>query len=112
MEKFIITTGKTLDLAIAAALEELKLDRTGVSVEVLEQPKSGFLGFGAQPAKVKVTYEAPGGGLAGGPRYHPHPLRTQTAAARAAKAGGPAGGAQGGPRDRASPAPSAEAAQI
>ena len=27
MEKFIITTGKTLDLAIAAALEELKLDR-------------------------------------------------------------------------------------
>ncbi len=56
MEKFIITTGKTLDLAIAAALEELKLDRTAVSVEVLEQPKSGFLGFGAQPAKVKVTY--------------------------------------------------------
>ena len=35
MEKFIITTGKTLDLAIAAALEELKLDRTSVSVEVL-----------------------------------------------------------------------------
>lgn len=58
MEKFIITTGKTLDLAIAAALEELKLDRTSVSVEVLEQPKSGFLGFGAQPAKVKVSYEA------------------------------------------------------
>ena len=58
MEKFIITTGKTLDLAIAAALEELHMDRTSVSVEVLEQPKSGFLGIGAQPAKVKVTYEA------------------------------------------------------
>ena len=29
-----------------------------MSVEVLEQPKSGFLGFGAQPAKVKVSYEA------------------------------------------------------
>ncbi len=56
MEKFIITTGKTIDLAISAALEQLKLDRMSVSVEVLEQPKSGFLGFGAQPAKVKVTY--------------------------------------------------------
>lgn len=58
MEKSIITTGKTLDLAIAAALEELKLDRTSVSVEVIDQPKSGFLGIGAQPARVKVTYEA------------------------------------------------------
>ena len=37
MEKFIITTGKTLDLAIAAALEQLQMDRTSVSVEVLEQ---------------------------------------------------------------------------
>ena len=59
MEKFITATGKTIDLAIEAALRELKLDRDSVSVEVLENPRSGFLGFGATPAKVKVTYEAP-----------------------------------------------------
>ena len=59
MEKFITATGKTIDLAIAAALEELHMDRDNVSVEVLENPRSGFLGIGAQPARVKVTYEAP-----------------------------------------------------
>ena len=59
MEKFITATGKTIDLAIEAALEQLQMDRDSVSVEVLEQPKSGFLGIGAAPAKVKVTYEAP-----------------------------------------------------
>ncbi len=57
MEKFIIMTGKTIDGAVSAALEELKLDRTAVSVEVLENPKSGFLGIGACPAKIKVTYQ-------------------------------------------------------
>ena len=59
MEKFITATGKTIDLAIEAALQQLNMDRDSVSVEVLENPKSGFLGFGASPAKVKVTYEAP-----------------------------------------------------
>ena len=59
MEKFITATGKTIDLAIEAALQQLKMDRDSVSVEVLENPKSGFLGFGACPAKVKVTYEVP-----------------------------------------------------
>ena len=59
MEKTIITTGKTIDLAIEAALNQLGLDRDSVAVEVLAQAKSGFLGLGAQPAKVQVTYEAP-----------------------------------------------------
>ena len=59
MEKSIITTGKTLDLAIEAALKQLNLDRDSVSVEIIENAKSGFLGIGAVPAKVKVTYEAP-----------------------------------------------------
>ena len=59
MEKFITATGKTIDLAIEAALNQLNLDRDSVSVEVLESPKAGFLGIGAAPAKVKVTYEAP-----------------------------------------------------
>ena len=59
MEKTIVTSGKTIDLAIEAALTQLGLDRDSVSVMVLQQAKAGFLGFGAQPAKVQVTYEAP-----------------------------------------------------
>lgn len=59
MEKTLVTTGKTIDLAIDAALQQLGLDRDSVSVQVLQQAKSGFLGLGAQPAKVQVTYEAP-----------------------------------------------------
>ena len=59
MEKTIITTGKTIDQAIEAALEQLGLDRDSVSVQVICQAKPGFLGLGAQPAKVEVTYEAP-----------------------------------------------------
>ena len=59
MEKTLITAGKTIDLAIEAALAQLGLDRDSVSVQVLQQAKPGFLGFGAQPAKVQVTYEVP-----------------------------------------------------
>ena len=59
MEKTIITTGKTIELAIEAALQQLSLDRDSVSVQVLSQAKPGFLGFGATPARVEVTYEAP-----------------------------------------------------
>ena len=59
MEKFIVSTGKTIELAIEAALQKLKLDRDSVSVEVLKNARSGFLGSGASPAEVKVTYEVP-----------------------------------------------------
>ena len=59
MEKTIIASGKTIDLAIEAALTQLGLSRDDVSVQVLAQAKPGFLGIGATPAKVEVTYEAP-----------------------------------------------------
>ena len=59
MEKNLVASGKTIDLAIESALAQLGLDRDSVSVQVLQQAKTGFLGFGAQPAKVQVTYEAP-----------------------------------------------------
>ena len=59
MEKTLIATGKTIDLAVEAALTQLGLDRDSVSVQVLQKEKAGFLGFGAQPAKVQVTYEVP-----------------------------------------------------
>ena len=59
MEKTIITSGKTIDLALEAALAQLGLERDDITYQVLALPKAGFLGFGAQPAKVQVTYEVP-----------------------------------------------------
>ena len=53
---FIDVTGKTEEEAIGKALAQLGLDRDDVSVEILERAKSGFLGLGACPAKVRVTY--------------------------------------------------------
>ena len=59
MEKTIITSGKTIDLAVEAALAQLGLERDDITYQVLALPKAGFLGFGAQPAKIQVTYEVP-----------------------------------------------------
>ena len=59
MEKTLIATGKTIDLAVEAALAQLGLERDDVSVQVLQQAKPGFLGFGAQVANIQVTYEVP-----------------------------------------------------
>ncbi|MBQ9331173.1 MAG: Jag N-terminal domain-containing protein, partial [Oscillibacter sp.] len=56
MREFIDVTGKTEEEAIRKALEQLGLDRDDVSVEILERAKSGFLGLGAAPAKVRVRY--------------------------------------------------------
>ena len=52
---YIDVTGKTEDEAIRKALEQLHMDRDDVSVEILERAKSGFLGIGSSPARVRVT---------------------------------------------------------
>lgn len=59
MQKYIDTTGRNEEDAIANALRQLGLDRDEVSVEILERAKTGFLGIGGNPAKVRVTYEIP-----------------------------------------------------
>ena len=59
MEKKYIATGKTIDAAVEAALTQLGLSRDDITYQVLAMPKSGFLGLGAVPAKVEVTYEVP-----------------------------------------------------
>ncbi|HIT25672.1 MAG TPA: protein jag [Candidatus Enterenecus avicola] len=59
MLKYIEVTGKNEDEAIAKGLAQLGLDRDDVSLEILERGKTGFLGIGSVPAKVKLTYEAP-----------------------------------------------------
>lgn len=57
MSKVVEATGKTIDEAIDTALKILGgVDRDNVSVEVLEKPKSGFLGIGGTLAKVSVSY--------------------------------------------------------
>lgn len=60
MIKQLEMTGKNKDEAITRALEALGLERDDVSVEILEMGKTGFLGIGSVPAKVRVTYEEPG----------------------------------------------------
>ena len=57
MIKFIDVTGKTEDEAIQSALAQLGMDRDDVSVEILERAKSGFLGIGSAPARVRVSYD-------------------------------------------------------
>ena len=59
MIKTLEKTGRTEEDAISAALAELGLDRDDVSVEIVERAKSGFLGIGASPAVIRVSYEAP-----------------------------------------------------
>ena len=58
MTKSIEVTGKTEEEAIASALSQLGKSRDEVSVEIIERAKSGFLGLGASPARVLVSYEA------------------------------------------------------
>ncbi len=59
MEKKSIITGKTIDEAKANAAAQLGLDADAFSYQVVQMPKSGFLGIGAQPAKIEVTYQVP-----------------------------------------------------
>ena len=55
MAQSIEVSAKTIDAAIEKGLAELSLSREDVTVEVLENPKSGFLGIGASPAKILMT---------------------------------------------------------
>ena len=55
MAQSIEISAKTIDAAIEKGLSELSLQREDVTVEVLENPKSGFLGIGATPAKILMT---------------------------------------------------------
>ena len=79
MLKWIETTGRSEEDAISAALFQLGLDRDDVSVEVVERAKSGFLGFGSNPAKVRVSYNEVDGkpcpiGDEAGPEKSPPPV--------------------------------------
>ena len=49
--------GVDVDTAVELALQELKLTRDEVNVEILEESSKGFLGIGSKLAKVRVTPE-------------------------------------------------------
>lgn len=57
MIKSIEVTGKTEEEALTSALAQLGMSRDEVSVEIIERSKSGFLGIGAAPAVIRVSYE-------------------------------------------------------
>ena len=95
MEKKSIITGKTLEEAKANVTAQLGLDADSYSYQVVQMPKSGFLGFGAQPAKIEVTYEvpdpvpeAPKVALSSASRSKPKPVAKKGDGARADGHGG------------------------
>lgn len=53
--KHITQTGATVEGAVESALIELQATRDQVTIEVIQEEKKGFLGFGAKAAQVKVT---------------------------------------------------------
>ena len=53
--KSVIKNAKSVDEAIALALEELNVTEDAVTVEVLEEGKKGFLGLNGKEASVRVT---------------------------------------------------------
>lgn len=54
MAEVIEKTGKTVEEAFQAALDELGVSADMVEMMVVEEPKKGFFGIGSKPAKVQV----------------------------------------------------------
>ena len=57
MTQYVDVSGKSEEEAIEKALAQLQMERDEVSVEILERAKAGFLGIGATPALVRVSYD-------------------------------------------------------
>jgi spoIIIJ-associated protein len=53
--KQITATGTTVEEAVQSALEQLQSSKDQVDVDVIDEGKKGFLGFGTKPAIVKVS---------------------------------------------------------
>ena len=51
----IETTAKTTEEAIEIALKELDVERADVEIDVVSRGKSGILGIGSEPARVRVS---------------------------------------------------------
>ena len=53
--EWVEASGKSVEVAVAAAIAELGISVEEAEIEVLQEPKPGFLGLGAQEAVVKVV---------------------------------------------------------
>lgn len=78
----IETTGKTIEDAVRSGLVRLGRMKEEVDIEVLEEPKSGFFGFGSKPAKVRITEKE---GVPSVPTLESQPAEAETAAAPSAE---------------------------
>ncbi len=57
MKKEVVTTGKTIEDAVAAAVSALNASsEKDIRYTVLEEPKKGLFGLGAAPAKINAVY--------------------------------------------------------
>ncbi|HVR31504.1 MAG TPA: RNA-binding cell elongation regulator Jag/EloR [Acidimicrobiia bacterium] len=52
--EYVEVRGKTVDVAVEAALEELGIERDRADIEVIQEPEKGFLGMGGKDAVVRV----------------------------------------------------------
>ena len=64
MQEPLVMSARTVEEAIELALKELDVDRDAAEVEVLSRGKAGFLGIGAELARVRVTLVGAGGASA------------------------------------------------
>ena len=65
MKKEITVSAKTVEEAVEKAVIELNApDAQAIEYTVLEEPKKGFLGFGAAPAKIVAAYTLKGADMA------------------------------------------------
>ena len=60
-------TARTVEEAEELALKELGVDRSEVEVEILSRGKAGFLGIGAEVARIRVTRLGSGAGQSDAP---------------------------------------------
>ena len=84
MQEPLVMSARTVEEAIELALKELDVDRDAAEVEVLSRGKAGFLGIGAELARVRVTLL----GSAARPGAPPAAAGEQTPAALASVAVG------------------------
>ncbi len=76
----VVRTARTVEEAEELALKELGADRSEVEVEILSRGKVGFLGIGAEAARVRVTRRS-----AGTPAAEPSPEAGEPALTRSAQ---------------------------
>ena len=60
MAKIIEKSAKTVEDALKAAIKELGVNENEIDYEIVEEASRGFFGFGAKPAKIRVTVKENG----------------------------------------------------